>query len=115
MGGYADHRQAIGTDAVLANYDVELHDATLTVTAAKLVVTADKTKVYGAGNPQLTGSMTGIQNGDAVTAGFSAAADEKSGVGELRITAKALGTDAVLANYDVELARRDADGGQGRS
>ena len=43
----------VGTEAVLANYNVELVDATLTVTkAAKLVVTAaDKTKVYGAGEP----------------------------------------------------------------
>ena len=62
---------------------------------------ADKTKVYGAANPKLTGSIDGIQNGDPITAGFSTEADEKSGVGGYVITAKALGTDAVLANYDV--------------
>ena len=49
----------------LANYTVTLVNGHLRVTKAPLTVTAaDKTKVYGAGNPVLTGKMEGLQNGD---------------------------------------------------
>ena len=68
-------------------------DGTLTVTPAALTVTADdKSKTYGAANPTLTHTTTGLVNGD--TAGdlhggsitCSTPADETSPVGDYPIT-----------------------------
>jgi diketogulonate reductase-like aldo/keto reductase len=63
---FVEAREAgLATDIGVSNYDLELVDATLTVTKATLTVTAaDKTKVYGAGNPTLTGVVSGVQNGE---------------------------------------------------
>jgi MBG domain (YGX type) len=105
VGSYAIVPEVVATAAVLANYETPaLDNGTLTVDKAPLSVKADdKTKVYGDGNPVLTGTLTGVKNGDAVTASFSTDADEKSGVGEHKIAARADGEDAVLANYEVKL------------
>src|SRR6185312_3299065 len=52
-----------GAGASLANYDVKLVDAALTVTKAPLTVKADdQTKTYGDANPTLTGTITGAKN-----------------------------------------------------
>src|SRR5438067_9039939 len=58
-----------------------------------------KSVVYGYANPTFTGSISGVQNGDAVTLSFSTGADATSGVGSYAIVPHANGTDAVLANY----------------
>ena len=53
---------------MLANYDLQPTNGTLTVTRRTLtILAADKSKVYGEDNPAFTGSITGVQNGDAVT------------------------------------------------
>src|SRR5207253_38444 len=103
VGSYAIVPHANGTDAVLANYDVQPTNGSLSVTKRALVISAaDKTKVYGDANPTFTGSISGVQNGDAVTLSFSTGADATSGVGSYAIVPHANGTDAVLANYDVQ-------------
>ena len=90
------------TGDALGNYDVTLVKGTLKVTKAPLSVTAaDKTKVYGDANPALTGTVAGVKNGDAVTGAYNTAATVQSGVGSYPITAKAAGTEAVLANYAI--------------
>ena len=102
-GTYPTVPHADGDEAVLANYTVHATNGTLTVTQRELVITAaNKSKVYGAGNPPLTGSMVGVQIGDAVTLSVSTQADVRSGVGSYPIVPQAMGTDAVLANYKVE-------------
>src|SRR5438067_12215394 len=55
-----------------------------------------KSVVYGYANPTFTGSISGVQNGDAVTLSFSTGADATSGVGSYAIVPHANGTDAVL-------------------
>jgi hypothetical protein len=65
------------------------------------VTAADKTKVYGDANPDLTGTVTGVKNGDNVTGAYNTAATVTTGIGSYPITAKATGTDAVLANYNI--------------
>src|SRR5438309_2181615 len=103
VGSYAIVPHANGTDAVLANYDVQPTNGSLSVTKRALVISeADKTKVYGDANPTFTGSISGVQNGDAVTLSFTTGADASSGVGSYAIVPHANGTDAVLANYDVQ-------------
>jgi predicted secreted protein len=104
VGTYQILAVANGTQTVLANYEVKPANGTLTVTRRELVVTADdKSKVYGDANPALTGKITGVQNGDVVTADYSTTATGSSGVGQYPIKGAAQGTAAVLANYDVRL------------
>src|SRR5207237_1403236 len=93
------------TPATLSNYDVTLVDATLTVSKAPLSITAaDKGKVYGAANPVLTGTIVGLQNGDAITASYSTSATAASAVGTYTIVPAAVdSTPATLSNYDVTL------------
>src|SRR5207248_10051834 len=75
VGSYAIVPHANGTDAVLANYDVQPTKRLLSGTSTALEISAaDKTKVYGDANPTFTGSISGVQNGDAVTLSFSTGA-----------------------------------------
>src|SRR5207245_2540484 len=75
-----------------ANYSITYVNGTLTVTPAGLTATADpKSKVYGAGNPSLTYTITGFVNGDLAsvvsgTAICTTTATPSSGVGGYPIT-----------------------------
>ena len=62
--------------AISPNYDIVLTDAVLTVTKAPLTVTAtDKTRAYGASEPEFTYTFSGFANGEnALTAGIAGAA-----------------------------------------
>ncbi|HKT49405.1 MAG TPA: MBG domain-containing protein [Candidatus Angelobacter sp.] len=91
-----------GTGA-LANYSVTVVNGTLTITQATLTVTADNaSRLYGDPNPVFTGTITGIQNGDNITATYSSVADPTSPVGTYAIvpTLSDNGTGA-LANYTI--------------
>ena len=73
---------------------------TLTITPAPLVVTPDSfARLYGAANPTLTGTLSGVENGDAITASFSTPADASSPAGAYSITAALSG--AKLHDYTV--------------
>src|SRR6185503_10438302 len=79
---------AAGSGASLANYDVKLVDATLTVSKAPLTVKADdQSKTYGDPNPTLTGTITGTKNGDNLIDSYTTAADATSGIGTYAINA----------------------------
>ena len=57
------------SSAADANYTINYVAGTLTVTKVPLIITADnKTKVYGAANPILTYTYSGLVNGDLATA-----------------------------------------------
>src|SRR6185312_13295971 len=77
----------------------------LTVTKAPLTVKADdQTRTYGDANPSLTGTVTGIKNGDDLLDSYTTGADAASGVGTYAISAHvAAGPGANLGNYDVRL------------
>src|SRR5438477_7371234 len=66
-----------------------------------LISAADKTKLYGAGNPTLTGSISGVQNSDPVSESFTSVEDAASGIGDYVIVLSGVATGAVLANYSV--------------
>src|SRR5205807_146495 len=91
--------------STLGNYDLTLVSGSLSVTQAPLTITAaDKTKVYGDGNPTLTGTIAGLKNNDGITAAYSTAATAASGVGSYAITPAAVDeTPAKLGNYDLTL------------
>ena len=87
----------------LSNYEVTRTNGTLTVTKATLRATAaDADKVYGdaLSASDLTGSFTGVKNGDLVTVSYSSAVvSATSDVGGYPIVPALHATAAVLANY----------------
>ena len=68
--------QSVGTYPIIqgnlsagSNYSITFVPANFSITQAPLIITAvGKTKVYGATNPTLTVSYTGLKNGDLATA-----------------------------------------------
>jgi hypothetical protein len=76
--------------------------AQLTVNRAALTVTADnKSKIYSDPNPVLTGTLTGVVNGDKITANYTTTATQLSKAGPYPITAQLVDPDSRLGNYDV--------------
>jgi hypothetical protein len=63
-----------GTLSASNNYQLTFVGANLTIGKAALTVKADdKTKTYGEANPTFTGTLTGVKNGDSITANYSTA------------------------------------------
>ncbi len=86
----------------LSNYAVTTNNGTLSVTAAALSVTANNaSRVYGATNPVFSGTLTGIQNGDNITATYSSAATPASTVGIYGIVPTLVDPNGKLSNYTV--------------
>lgn len=84
----------------LSNYDVSTTERTLTIQKALLSVTAENaSRLYGQTNPALTGTVTGVQNGEVITASYSTGATETSPVGSYAIVPALSG--ATLSNYEV--------------
>ncbi len=93
------------TGSGLGNYSISYANGTLTVNKAPLTITADnKTKTVGAANPVLTGTISGIKNGDAITASYTTSATQSSSVGSYAIMPAAVdASPGKLSNYDVTL------------
>jgi hypothetical protein len=90
--------------AALSNYAVTANNGTLTVTAVPLVVTpADASRAYGATNPAFSGSITGIQNNDPISATYSTSATTAFDPGNYLITAQLNDAQNKLGNYSVTL------------
>ena len=86
------------------DYTTVSSKATINVGTATLTVTTNaQTKVYGTANPTLTGTVSGLQNGDNITAGYSTTALQFSDVaaGGYPITATPNDPDDRLPNYTV--------------
>ena len=87
---------------VLPNYAVTTNNGTLTITPAPLTVTAaNATRVYGDANPAFTGTITGLLNGDNITATYSTTATAASNVGPYPITPALVDPAGKLGNYTV--------------
>ena len=97
MGEYAI---TVTGDAVQGNYNVTYVDGTLVIVRAPVVVTANnQSKQYGEYDPELTVTVTGLQNNDAesvIDYQVTRAAGEN--VGEYAITPSG---DAEQGNYSV--------------
>src|SRR4029077_12752236 len=107
----ADATAAVGTYPIvptlvdpagkLVNYTVTSNNGTLTVTPAPLsVVAANSTRAYGDPN-NLSGTITGIKNGDNITATYSTTATATSAPGTYPITPTLVDPTAKLGNYTV--------------
>jgi 6-phosphogluconolactonase (cycloisomerase 2 family) len=86
----------------LGNYTVTSTNGTLTINPAALTVAAaNATRAYGNANPSFTGTISGIKNGDNITASFASAATPASGVGTFPIVPTLLDPTTKLGNYTV--------------
>jgi hypothetical protein len=102
VGAYVTSAAASG--AVLTNYTVTYVPGTFTISKAPLAVsTNDKTKVQGATNPALDGTLTGVVAGDVITATYSTTATAASPVGAYPITPSLTDPNNRLVNYAVTI------------
>ncbi len=84
----------------LGNYTVTSNNATLTVTQAPIVVTAaNLSRAYATPNPALTGTITGVRNGDPITVTFATTAIQTSPAGIYPITPILNDPTGKLSNY----------------
>lgn len=101
VGVYETAAQLGGADA--ANYTVTLTPGALTVTPRPLSVIADDvSRPFGASDVPLTGTLTGLLAGDAVSGRYTTEATASSRPGRYPIRAEAAGDPAVLANYAID-------------
>lgn len=88
------------------NYEISYVPGKLTITKAKLTVTAeDKNKEYGAADPALTWKVDGLKNGDTkdiLTVAIARASGEN--VGHYEITPSG---EEEIANYTIEYVKGD--------
>jgi MBG domain (YGX type) len=86
----------------LVNYTVTSTNGALTMTPAALSVSAaNVTRLYGDANPSFTGTITGLKNGDAITASFATTATLASSVGTFSIVPALVDPAGKLGNYTV--------------
>ena len=87
-----------------ANYSLSFSNATLTVTVLALSASADnQTMAYGQALPTLTGSLTGVANGDNISVTYKTAATPASAVGTYDIVPVLSDPNHALTNYTVSL------------
>ncbi len=83
----------------LSNYTQNVQNGALQITAAGLSITAnDATRTYGAMNPQFTGTMAGLVNGDSLAETFTTTATTASPVAAYTIVPAVSG--AAASNYN---------------
>ncbi|MCE4042753.1 S-layer homology domain-containing protein [Lysinibacillus fusiformis] len=108
----ADTSSPIGNYNITASglastkYTITYSPGTLTVTPAPLtVMVANQSRSYGQSNPPLSGSITGIVNGDEILATYSTAATESSSVGLYQIVPSLSDRENKLSNYHVVMEK----------
>ena len=85
----------------LGNYSVTLHNGTLTIgSSPALTVTANNaSRAYGSANPVFSGTITGIQNNDNISATYTSVAVPGSPVGTYAIVPVLVDPDNKAVNY----------------
>ena len=85
-------------------YTSATNTVSLVVSNAPLTVTAANfTRPYGAANPVFTGTISGLQNGDNITAAYSCNASNSSPVGTYQIVPTLVDPNNRQTNYVVSL------------
>jgi len=101
-GLYPIFATLVDPDAKLGNYNVINNNGTLTVGAAPITVTAtNASRLYGATNPAFSGMITGVRNGDVITATYASNATSSSAVGTYSIIPTLVDPGNKLGNYSV--------------
>ena len=102
VGTFAIVPTLVDPTSKLGNYAVTSKNGTLTIGQAPLSVSAaDASRTYGDSNPAFTGSVTGLRNGDSITATFATAATPASNVGTFPIVPTLVDPTLKLGNYAV--------------
>jgi hypothetical protein len=105
VGDYAIVPTLVDPDNKLSSYTVTLNTGTLTVTPAPLSVVADDTaRAAGQPNPTFTGTISGIKNGDVITATHDSPATVGSEAGTYPIVPTLNDASGNLSNYVVSIS-----------
>ncbi|MDP3011548.1 MAG: MBG domain-containing protein, partial [Candidatus Hydromicrobium sp.] len=87
-----------------ANYNSASKKVQINVGKATLTLTGnDESRLYGAANPAFTGTVTGQQNGDSITATWDCSATPSSLPGTYPIVPTLVDPNDKLGNYDVTI------------
>ncbi len=104
VGKYAIPATLADPDGRLGNYDVTLIDGELTIKQASLAIVAnDASRHYGDSDPEFTGTVTGVRNGDNITASYGTVATSTSKAGDYAIVATPVDPNNRLGNYAMTL------------
>jgi len=105
VGDYVIVPTLVDPDNKLGNYNVVINNGTLTVTPAPLSIVADDvTRAAGQPNPAFTGTITGIKNGDDITATHDSPATVGSEAGAYPITPTLKDASGRIGNYAVTIS-----------
>lgn len=86
------------------NYESATLSVTIDVNRAPLSLTVDaKSKLYGSAVPALTGTLTGVVNGDNITPSYATTGTQQSVVGTYSITGSLVDPANRLVNYNVTI------------
>lgn len=104
-GDYTIVPTLVDPDNKLSNYNVIINNGTLTVTPAPLSIVADDvTRAVGQPNPAFTGTITGIKNGDDITATHDSPATVGSEAGTYPIIPTLKDASGNIGNYVVSIS-----------
>ena len=104
VGDYTITAGLSGAASTLDNYTLSITLGTLQVLPAPLAITANNAaRLYGAANPVFTGTITGVQNGDNITATYTCSAGPTSAPGAYPIVPSPAGPGNLQTNYQVTL------------
>jgi hypothetical protein len=105
VGDYVIVPNLVDPDNKLGNYNVVINNGTLTVTPAPLSIVADDlTRAAGQPNPAFTGTITGVKNGDAITATHDSPATVGSDAGTYPIVPTLTDASGRIGNYAVTIS-----------
>ena len=102
LGAGTNTLSVVFTPTDRADYASVTGKVSLVVLPASLTVTASNAfRVYGQTNPAFSGTITGLQNADHITATYTTAATSNSPVGIYAITPTLVDPNGRLVNYTV--------------
>ena len=105
VGDYTIVPTLVDPDNKLSSYNVIINNGTLTITPAPLSIVADDvTRAVGQPNPTFTGTVTGIKNGDDITAIHDSPATISSEAGTYPIIPTLKDASGNISNYVVSIS-----------
>jgi len=105
VGDFAIVPTLVDPDNQLSNYTVTINTGTLTVTPAPLSIVADDvTRAVGQPNPAFTGTISGIKNGDDISATHDSPATADSDAGTYPVVPTLNDASGRIGNYAVSIS-----------
>jgi hypothetical protein len=105
VGDYVIVPTILDPNNQLANYKVIINNGTLTVTPAPLSIVADDlTRTAGQPNPAFTGTVSGVKNGEDITATYDSPATAGSNAGKYPVVPTLKDASGKISNYAVTIS-----------